>query len=122
MTIPRQCALLAVLLLIAAAPIDSKNLVGTWKNSADGFSQTLTINKDHTFNSKMTGPIERTDSGTWKLDGQMLVQTIKKSTNDDMKGKEMRVTIHSLSGDTLELQPDPSDPKELVKFTREKSK
>jgi hypothetical protein len=114
MHLPRLNSLFATATFIALsacshAPSDAK-LVGEWY--LDGIAKiTVSYSKDHTFAAAGS------QTGTWRIDGNQLITTIKNGTDifdgHSMAGKEFRQTIVSLDGTTLTLKD--SDRVEIYK-------
>lgn len=104
---------------------DADKLVGKWNSTIGGAqnpsTQTFQFNTDGTFSAEMTGVITRTYSGTWKVEGDQLIQTILKvEGSGHIPDHPVKAKIKESAADHFVLQPNPDHPDRTVTFKREK--
>lgn len=72
-------------------------LVGTWETEIGGAKATVSYLDDHTVTATVEGLVAGSTQGTWRIEGDQLITTVRKSTlKPANEGKEFRDAIAEL--------------------------
>jgi hypothetical protein len=100
-----------------------EKILGIWKMSFEGGENVLTLRRDAkaaTFSLVLKGGINRTQSGTWKLEKSVLTLKTLKSTSETQIGNEKRFDVAELNDTDLVLV-EPDDATDSMRFRRQGS-
>jgi hypothetical protein len=86
--------------------IDQAMLVGKWKTAIVRTRQTetTTFSADGTFRTDIKGASDTSQSGSWRIDGDYILESIKATTAPAGAGRSVKLLIKKISDDQLILQ------------------